>query len=235
MITSRRWLWLLAILLGLSGGLNLFLLTRRPHTAAPAPRASLGTRAAPGPGPPFGVLVPNLGGQRGWTFPPPPDTDGGALPRRVDPSTDQAALCWIAEVEARLAWVFLGDHVRRLLGDLLADPNQQAQHAVERAQKIQELLGLTDREAQDFGDAYSPLRQRRVAEIRYGLDRDPPDWGAVFDSAHQFYRDEQRLLERRFGAARAATLNEAERVERLVLLSALASLADRPWDETLGR
>ena len=235
MMTSRRWLGFLTVLLVLSGGLNVYLLWRRAHPAATGPSrgARLGPGAARGAGPALGRLVPDLGGRPGWTFPPSVDADAG--PRRGTSAADRTTLCWIAEQEVRYAWAVFGDQTRQLLHDYLAEPNEQAQRAVEKVEDIQQVLGLSDRDAQELGDAYAPVRHRRVTEIRYLLERDPPDWSGVFDTARQLYKDENLLVENRFGAGRAATLREAENIERLLLLTGLASLAGRPWEGALER
>jgi len=71
--------------------------------------------------------------------------------------------------------------------------------------------------------------------VRRLIDQEPADWGGVFDQLKGLQADEDSLVLRRFGAERARQLADALREERLLLLSVMATYADRPWEDALGK
>ena len=144
-------------------------------------------------------------------------------------------LCDIGREQARQRWEPWKEGVQFLMRWYLSDPGVQERKTVEKTAEIQKLLGLSSQEGHELLGDYAGVRRERVAEVRRLIEQEPADWGGVFDQLKGLQTDEDALVLKRFGADRARTLSEALREERLLLLSVMATYAERPWEDSVAK
>ena len=232
--------WVVSVLLLASCGLNAYLYSqlRRERAAAravvPAPKDRAAERCEIERRAPLVGLIQELGG-RAAARPPRlaverPRGDGG-----VGLDLGSLTLCDIGRTQAKQRWEPWKEEALHLMRWYLADPGTQERKTVEKTAEIQKLLGLSSQEGHQLLGDYAGVRRERVAEVRRLIDQEPADWGGVFDQLKGLQADEDSLVLRRFGAARAGQLADALREERLLLLSVMATYADRPWEDALGK
>ncbi|HEY3357556.1 MAG TPA: hypothetical protein VGQ83_30170 [Polyangia bacterium] len=232
MTVDRRWLWLaLGLLLG-SVALNVVLARRageRPAAAAPPPAPAERARRVVAREsyptiPEIGVRPERSVHERAGAA-----GDGGA----DELSLRRDILCDLAIENTRLRWEERRDEVLDVLRQQLADWEKQKRNTVIKVAEVQRLLGLTNGEALALYDGYANVRNQRVGAVRTYLAQDPPDWTQAFDQVSNLYTDQEQIVRDRFGETRARKLHDAEREERLVLLSIMATMAGRPLDDAL--
>jgi hypothetical protein len=159
-----------------------------------------------------------------------PHGDGGV---GEDPS--HRFLCDVGRALAKQRLEPWKEDVAHLMRWYLSDPGVQERKTVEKTAEMQKILGLTTKEGYDLLSDYQGVRRERVNEVRRLMDQEPADWGGVFDQLKALQSDEDSLVQKRFGAERAQKLSESLREERLLLLSVMATYADRPWEDSLGK
>jgi hypothetical protein len=235
--------WILALLLLASCGLNAYLYVRlRRERAAAAtsavarvPRDRAAERCDAERRAPLAGLIQELGGRAAVATRP---AAGVERPRRDGGVGDDLArrtLCDIGREQARQRWEPWKEDVLHLMRWYLSDPGAQERKTVEKTAEIQKLLGLSSQEGHQLLGDYAGVRRERVGEVQRLIDQEPADWGGVFDQLKALQADEDALVLKRFGAERAQKLAEALREERLLLLSVMATYADRPWEDSLDR
>lgn len=235
--------WVLSALLVASCGLDAYLYVRlrRERAAAAAAAAGRATRELAAERceaerrTPLAGLIRELGDRAAAAPRPLPRLERARGDGGVGSDLAPRTLCDIGREQARQRWEPWKEDVAHLMRWYLADPGIQERKTVEKTAEIQKLLGLTSQEGHQLLGDYAGVRRERVGEVRRLMDQDPADWGGVFDQLKGLQSDEDALVLKRFGAERSRKLAEALREERLLLLSVMATYADRPWEDSLGQ
>ncbi|MBI5479587.1 MAG: hypothetical protein HY906_12055 [Deltaproteobacteria bacterium] len=234
---------MVALLLLASCGLDawLYLRLRRERAAAAAaaaaraPRERAAERCEAERRAPLAGLIRELGDRAAAAPRPAPRVERPRHDGGVGDDLARRTLCDLGREQARQRWEPWKEDVAHLMRWYLSDPGTQERKAVEKTAEIQKLLGLSSQEGHQLLGDYAGVRRERVSEVRRLIDQEPADWGGVFDQLKGLQADEDALVLKRFGAERARKLAEALREERLLLLSVMATYADRPWEDSLEK
>ncbi len=234
----------LATLLVASVGFNVRLYTRSAPTPAPARARAVESDTAPAPSRSDGTCERRLAEcqRQAWEIaaraiaddhPPGPAPIVEAGPDSAGVAAQAAALCGQAKLALRDSWrrdgVLLAANLKRSFNDR----EEQERNLSRELASMREIAGLDPQQAASMESAYRDRRAAAVATARAAFDRDPPDLGAVVDSARGVFADEDALLGRFAGDSGREAWRAHELDSRTTLLALLATLADREWDDAI--
>jgi hypothetical protein len=220
---------LLAILLTLSVGLNVFLWLRKPQPAPARPHVPVEreTHAEPRAEPPRFLGLP----QRRETPPAQPTSAPrtSAPVMAVDENVQQDVLCTLAEQDLRRNINKDRDDVIAALRKSFAKADKQDADAREEGEKQAATIGLSGDAEERYLAAYREKRLARIASARSAIDGDPPDYQGLMNAAIGLYADEDALAQRFGGDAGRDRLRAAELEGRVSILAIVAAYADVPF------
>lgn len=160
------------------------------------------------------------------------DSAGGAKPS-ADSARRREALCGKAVEAMSAPWRRDREAIVAGLQRSLHDADEQRRNSERDAAKFVGALGLDGARADAFDREYAAMRSGRVESVVAALDRSPPDTGMVLDIARAMTADEDALALRYGGEKGRDAVRAADEDGRVVFLSILATIADRPIDDAI--
>jgi hypothetical protein len=247
MMRARSGVSLLLVLFGLAAGLDAYLAVRLRRAEAHAAALASAPTQAPASSAACETARAELQKCRAesWALfarafeaerrsPPPPQAKEAPPPTAATPDQQRRALCDVAEDDLRRQWQGKREEVTKGLRRDLRDAQKQRAEAADEGTKLASAMGLDPAAQRAFLDAYTPLRQARIAAAADAVDADPPDYAALFEAARGLYADEDALAARLYGEDARQRLRASEIRGRTTILAIAATFADLPWDDSIA-
>jgi hypothetical protein len=240
----------LAILLVASAAANVWFLKAR-RAPAPAPQCPPVEAASAAPGEDAAACEARLAAaearlaaceRRGWEavrkviaedHAARADAGKPAPANNAGPSAQKTTLCTAAQAHLRETWqrdreLIIGNLMRSL-----NDSAEQERDVTREVSEMAETAGLGLRDTANLDRLYREAREKRIAAVREGLAKQPPDLGAVLSATHGLFADEDALLAQIGGEPARQAWRERQVESRTVLMALWATMADQEWDESI--
>jgi len=151
----------------------------------------------------------------------------------VGPAEQQAALCTVATEQLRRDWTAKGEELTKSLRKSLANAADQEKGMQREVQRFADALNLTPADRDRLETHYRPLREKRIAEALTSLEKAPPDWNTVHQTARALFVDQDRLTQELFGSPAVNLLRQSQLKSRTVLLALAAAQAGLDWNRSI--
>jgi len=171
-------------------------------------------------------------GGSGKTVPPgappkpqPGDASGSSFARQ------QQALCDMAKAHTRAHWLREKENIMHMFKQVGTDEFTE-QDIANKLAAHQHRYSLSDSDVtrletsyQELMDAHAPNLQRHIND---------GDWSGLIDVAKDYWREEDKLVSDVLGHGRKDEHRGHELGSRTAILAIIATLAGKPWDETIA-
>ena len=162
-----------------------------------------------------------------------PDGGPGAANRGAAASDQAAALCLRAKDALRDRWQTDRAAIVFGLRASLADEAAQQRDTEKATNTMIEALGATGADRVRLETDYARTRRQHIDAARIAMAEEPPNTEALVSHVKALFADEDALARELGGERGLAAWRASELEARTIVLALAATLADRPWDETI--
>ena len=170
-------------------------------------------------------------GTRGRSPGPPRDA---ARPgqNRADPAAQARALCDIARDHLRRHF----DRERRNILKSLAivnDPVKMQRNFATEIGRLAKALGLAEHQIEPLRDDFSRIYFSNIRRFAESRNKKPANWRGMLAAATRLFRDQDRFVSQRFGAAGLTKYRLSQVKGRTAVMAILSRLAGVKWGRAM--